>query len=61
MFLFEQGLFRKKPVPTHRVVARGHAFADHAPGLPVISDQPPREQVFHTAWTLPGHLGLTGQ
>src|SRR6266852_9504118 len=23
-------LSRGKPVPTHRVVARGHAFADHA-------------------------------
>ena len=40
MFLFEHDLranaFRVcregKPVPTHRVVARGHAFPDHAPG-----------------------------
>jgi len=27
--LFEHDLFGK-PVPTHRVVARGHAFPDHA-------------------------------
>src|SRR5216684_560139 len=29
IFLFEHDLFGK-PVPTHRVVARGHAFPDHA-------------------------------
>src|SRR5712672_4001239 len=30
---FEHDLFGK-PVPTHRVVARGHAFPDHALELP---------------------------
>src|SRR6267142_2251098 len=33
IFLFEHDLFGK-PVPTHRVVARGHAFPDHALELP---------------------------
>jgi hypothetical protein len=36
--LFEHDLFGK-PVSTHRVVARGHAFPDHAPVLNGLADE----------------------